>query len=637
MPAAVSTQRLRGWVRSFRGTWGFLNGDGFEGDLFVGLKGNPHLKSLAQDDQVEFDIKTDDHGKSEAVNVTVRTQGPSGGDGTSPSLTGESRYTGWVRSFSDQWGFINSDAFAGDLFIGLKSNSHLVGLTVNEQVEFEIRTDDRGKTEAVNVRPLNTPSASPSVPIQTGPVTRAQVANLTGNHMTGKIKSFRDNWGFVNSDTFGGDLFIHAKSNPELGFVGPGDPIQFEIAEDSNSAGGYHAVGAVLLKDDIHNLVGEHLRGWVKSFKDSWGLLNSNRFDGDVFVGTRANPQLGIAGLQQGECVEFEVAKDDKAKNGLHAVKVKRLAESVPAPMPTPTPTTAEHFTQGSTAQRLKAEALVGHRAKGIIRSFRDGWGFVVSDDFDGDLFLHQGSNPGSSFLQVGDNITFEIALGSGGKCHATRVQTVASELKDLVGRTCVGKVRSFHDNWGFVTSSKYPGDLFIGMRTNPQLAAPLKPGDQIEFLVQKGANSNKYEAAQVKIIGSALTGAAVPSTAPSINGVSQGRSPTPSVAIGLAVSRGRSRSPRGMTAAVQATAPSSRPATGRDPASMVGSILAGKVKSFRGGWGFVNAGAFDGDLFIGGRSNPQLSKELQGGDQVSFRVSMGPGGKTEAVDVQLL
>ena len=83
-----------------------------------------------------------------------------------------------------------------------------------------------------------------------------------------------------------------------------GDPVQLEIAEGPTSkTGEYHAVNAVLLKGDVHSLVGQTLRGWVKSFRGSWGLINSDRFDGDVAVGVRANPQ--------GESVEFQIVKDD--------------------------------------------------------------------------------------------------------------------------------------------------------------------------------------------------------------------------------------------------------------------------------------------------------------------------------------
>merc|ERR1719433_589387 len=123
-------QRLRGWVRSFRGTWGFLNCESFDGDLFVGLKGNPHLTGLDNDDEVEFEVATGDRGKVEAVNVTVIASAPK--PTTAAAANGTERLRGWVRSFTGMWGFLNSDAFEGDLFVGLKSNPQIQTFAQNE-------------------------------------------------------------------------------------------------------------------------------------------------------------------------------------------------------------------------------------------------------------------------------------------------------------------------------------------------------------------------------------------------------------------------------------------------------------------------------------------------------------------------
>jgi len=90
----------------------------------------------------------------------------------------------------------------------------------------------------------------------------------------------------------------------------------------------------------------------------------------------------------------------------------------------------------------------------------------------------------------------------------------------------------------------------------------------------------------------------------------------------------GRSRSPR-----VSATRTGGD--TGRQAASLAGAAVTGWIKSFKGDWGFVNSQSFDGDLFIGLRSNPHLPGVLSAGDQVMFQISVGPGGKAEAINVQ--
>jgi len=66
---------------------------------------------------------------------------------------------------------------------------------------------------------------------------QAQIPHLVGQQCSGRIKKFQDSWGFVNSDSFLGDLFLHTKTSPTLGNVGAGDSILFEVAEDPQKPG----------------------------------------------------------------------------------------------------------------------------------------------------------------------------------------------------------------------------------------------------------------------------------------------------------------------------------------------------------------------------------------------------------------
>mmetsp|Transcript_6207 Transcript_6207/g.11271 ORF Transcript_6207/g.11271 Transcript_6207/m.11271 type:complete len:632 (-) Transcript_6207:36-1931(-) len=630
MPDAASLHGLRvtGFVRNFKETWGFLNSDAFDGDLFVGLRGNPHITGLAQGDQVEFEVQVDDKGKAQAVSVIPTMKGPNSTE------TDGTRYNGWVRSFRGDWGFINSNAISGDLFVGLKSNKRLANLREGDQVSFEVK-NEASKPEAVNVVlvshaslgvPTTTTAPMPSLSLvqSTGPSVRAQVGHLMGHELMGRIKNFKDTWGFVVSESFDGDLFIHQKNNPQLGKVGTGDPVKFEVAEDQNSIGNFNAVNAQVLKEDLLGLVGQHLRGVVKSFKSGWGFINSQRFDGDLFVGHKANNHLELMGLQPGEAVEFEVVSDAKSDRGAQAVNVKRV-EALPMAMSTAVPmmTMAPGAVPGAAAYRAFANAgrgvkrpeeLVGNRVHGTIRSFRESWGFVVSEAFEGDLFLHQGSNPGILGLQAGTSILFDISMGAGGRAHATSVQVAPPGPDSMVGQRCRGQVRSFRDTWGFVVSSDFYGDLFFGTRSNPALASRSpKEGDQVEFTVavQQSANSPKpqYEAVQVAFVnGAAYT-----------QGF-QHRSPV------VHAARDHSRTPR--------------PAGARsgDAHSYIGHRLEGWIRSYKGEWGFVNSSQFTGDLFVGAKYNTNLvGAQVQPNQRISFEVSQGTGGKLEAINVQLM
>merc|ERR1719242_3004842 len=153
--SAAPAERLQGWVRSFRDTWGFLNAQGFQGDLFIGLKANPQLTSLKQGDILDFEVRMDEKGKPEAVNAIVVGSQVSGPSEDLSSLAGaEDPTMALVQQCASQVQYTGNAAHGG----------------------FE-----------------------PS-----GPAVRAEVDHLIGQTLTGRIKSFRDPWGFINSENFVG-------------------------------------------------------------------------------------------------------------------------------------------------------------------------------------------------------------------------------------------------------------------------------------------------------------------------------------------------------------------------------------------------------------------------------------------------
>ncbi len=55
---------------------------------------------------------------------------------------------------------------------------------------------------------------------------------------------------------------------------------------------------------------------------------------------------------------------------------------------------------------------------------YRGSWGFVISDDFDGDVFVGKSTNSHlERELQQGDYISFTMGMGSSGKPEARDVQ----------------------------------------------------------------------------------------------------------------------------------------------------------------------------------------------------------------------
>lgn len=569
---------LLGKVRSFKDTWGFLRSDSVSGDIFVGLRENPHLTTLAEGNTVLFDVRKDVRGKNEAVNVQPLLQV------LEPAVP--SRHSGWVRSFTGSWGFINSPSFSGDLFVGLRNNPQLsAALAAGDQVEFSIRQIDN-KTEAIDVHVLGHGGHGPVIPAHrpgssdgaNAAEKGAQVRHLVGQRLEGSVRSFRDSWGCVVSEAFQGDLYLHRRNNSELGPVQAGDPVSFQVLEDP--PGHFQAVGCQVLPVPLAQLTGQRLFGWVKSFyPEDWGFLASLRFEGELFVSLDKNPRLKTP-LKSGESVVFNIQQDEETGE-LHAVDVAR---------------------SNSTVQKDTKE---GQTCIGKVKSFRGEWGFITSDSLEGDVFLHLRDNPGLPPLSPGE--TVEFTVGGSERLHAENVRLLrrTSPLSELLGQICSGTVRKFSGEWGFITSPHFDGDVFVGLRSNRHLGGPLVTGDIVEFRITRDVSKEKdtFEASNVRILSPATHA----TTSPVLPVLPV---PVPS----------RSRSPR----------------KAREMATLVGKKLTGTVRSFRGDWGFVISESFAGDLFVGTRSNGHLSTSLKEGDMISFRVEIG-SGKAEAVNVELI
>merc|ERR1740121_1359044 len=213
------------------------------------------------------------------------------------------------------------------------------------------------------------------------------------------------------------------------------------------------------------------------------------------------------------------------------------------------------------------------------------------------------------------------------------------SSLAALEGQAATGVVRKFNGNWGFITSEMFYGDLFVGLNGNKHLTVPLQMGDQLQFVVKKSYKN--FEATEVTVLGQGAT----PPNNPDPNAaLMMGGS-----ALGHQMDRSRSPAPRMSMQAAMGAAGGSGMGGGmmggamipgqigpRNPATMVGTLLTGTVRSYKGERGFITSPSFDGDLFCGNKSNPHLPRTLVDGDQVQFQVRIGPAGKPEAIDVQL-
>lgn len=230
-PLALRHERLQGTISKYVATsgWGFVRSHLFEGEL--GFKTESIMLEcqnyeFQENEPVEFDVQSDERGRPHAVALKPMV-------GRKPNECIGQRYRGYVRRFADRWGFLNAAAFDGDLFVH-RDNLLLMPeqlqdgqppLRTGQAVEFDVALDDRGRTVAKQI----TTSAL------------LRPCDWIGRRLHGYIRSFQGAWGFINSDRFAGDLFMHRDSllaqyqGVELMV---GTMVEFDVERDHHKKGG---------------------------------------------------------------------------------------------------------------------------------------------------------------------------------------------------------------------------------------------------------------------------------------------------------------------------------------------------------------------------------------------------------------
>jgi cold shock CspA family protein len=216
----------------------------------------------------------------------------------------------------------------------------------------------------------------PGSPDKKGEKVPAKTAlDLKYERLSGNIMKYEaaNGWGLVTSKMFPGEvIFRTERVMPEFQNhpFQDGEAVEFDVQADDH--GRAHAV---MLKPMVgrtpHECLGQRHRGYVRRCAERWGFLNSAAFDGDLFV-HRDNLLLapdqiveGQPPLRSGQAVEFDVALDDRGR----AVARQITTHALPRPWD-----------------------WIGHRLRGHVRSFQGAWGFIISDRFAGDLFVHRDS-----------------------------------------------------------------------------------------------------------------------------------------------------------------------------------------------------------------------------------------------------
>lgn len=220
-------ERISGYVHRYASDkgWGFVRSEQFDGELF--FQSEELMQEYANHrvvagERVEFTVQVD-----EAASVQTAVLVKPFVNRTAYDCIGN-RYRGYIRRFAERWGFLNSAAFDGDLFVHRdnllldqdgKENAPLVA---KQMVEFDVMLDERGRAVA---RFITT-----RVP--------SQPRDWLGMRLRGHIRSFQNRWGFLNSDRFQGDLFVHRDSiMPQFQChvnLSPGTIAEFDVELDEH-------------------------------------------------------------------------------------------------------------------------------------------------------------------------------------------------------------------------------------------------------------------------------------------------------------------------------------------------------------------------------------------------------------------
>lgn len=224
----IKQERQTGYVQRYSAAdgWGMLRSKDIEGEIpFHADEIMPEFQThqFAAADVVEFTVQANERGQRVGTLVKPRS-------GRSPYDVVGTRCRGYVRRFAERWGFLNAAIFDGDLFVhrdnllpasDFPADAREPLLTTGQVVEFDVMLDDRGRVVAKMIT-----TRIPSHPM-----------DWIGQRITGYIRSFQDRWGFINSDRFLGDLFVHRDGLlPQCQGVTltPGTVVEFDVRHDDH-------------------------------------------------------------------------------------------------------------------------------------------------------------------------------------------------------------------------------------------------------------------------------------------------------------------------------------------------------------------------------------------------------------------
>lgn len=223
-------ERLTGRIKSYdmNTSWGAVISHMFPDEVpFRTDRVMPEFQNhpFMEGEAIEFDVQPDDQSRAQAVMIKPMV-------GRTPHECLGQRHRGYVRRCAERWGFLNSAAFDGDLFVH-RDNLLLVPdqivegqppLRSGQSVEFDVALDDRNRAVARQI----TTHALP------------RPWDFIGHRLRGQVRSFQGAWGFIICDRFAGDLFVHRDSflaQFQGTQITAGTLVEFDVERDQRRKG----------------------------------------------------------------------------------------------------------------------------------------------------------------------------------------------------------------------------------------------------------------------------------------------------------------------------------------------------------------------------------------------------------------
>lgn len=432
-----------------------------------------------------------------------------------------------------------------------------------------------------------------------------------GQRHEGILSSWKSPWGWVSCPKLGCDLFVHTEDLVS-GALAKGATLSFEVGIDPKS--GKHralqieahgapgdsgafadaAEGGCCGGKGLGALTGPRVEGVVSNWKEPWGWFSCATEEKDIF----AHREDVIGGdpyvpLEAGQVVTFVVGTD--AKSG------RRRALQIDMP--------------------VKEERL-----HGMVTSWKDQWGWITCTQIqDGDVFAHKEDLCGGAYIEAGMHVSFELGIDSKGRRRARKIGTAGGfkgggkfcsmisgnagimngkasykgcmmpmfkgaggwkggppSPAAFVGQQLNGIVASWKDQWGWVSSPLFAGDIFAHAE-DLQFGMLPTVGEHVVFTVGYDSKG-RVRALHIHVGGWPGFGSEAPKPF-------------------------KKRKKVGSTGD-----------DGKSFEGLEGHSFEGEVASWKSPWGWIKCSGYDGDLFAH-KEDIETGEELSVGQAVSFTV----------------